>query len=130
LTVSTLTRTVAWGHIADTYQQFFNALYLIDMIHLVWGAKLGYRLLDAGSALDQATEAAINKTLKKVSQGRTVISVTHRLASVADSDIIYVLNHGRLVEQGTHHTRLQRHGLYSKLWRSQGDTTGRSVGIA
>jgi ATP-binding cassette subfamily B protein len=77
---------------------------------------------EAASALDQATEAAIHETLKKVSQGRTVISVTHRLTSIVDSDIIYVLNHGRLVEQGTHHTLLQRHGLYSKLWRSQGDT--------
>ncbi len=77
---------------------------------------------EAASALDQATEAAINKTLKKVSQGRTVISVTHRLTSITDSDIIYVLNRGRLVEQGTHHTLLQRHGLYSKLWLSQGDT--------
>ena len=77
---------------------------------------------EAASALDQATEAAIHKTLKKVSQGRTVISVTHRLTSIVDSDIIYVLNHGRLVEQGTHHTLLQHHGLYSKLWQSQGDT--------
>ncbi len=75
---------------------------------------------EAASALDQATEAAINKTLKKVSQGRTVISVTHRLASVADSDMIYVLNHGSLVEHGTHHALLQRHGLYTKLWQSQG----------
>ena len=77
---------------------------------------------EAASALDQATEAAINKTLKKVSQGRTVISVTHRLTSITDSDIIYVLNQGRLVEQGTHHTLLQRHGLYSRLWLSQGET--------
>ena len=79
---------------------------------------------EAASALDQATEAAIHKTLKKVSQGRTVISVTHRLTSVVDSDTIYVLNQGRLVEQGTHHALLQRHGLYSKLWRSQGNTQG------
>jgi ATP-binding cassette subfamily B protein len=77
---------------------------------------------EAASALDQATEAAINRTLKKVSQGRTVISVTHRLTSVTDSDMIYVLNHGCLVEQGTHHTLLQSHGLYNKLWRSQEDT--------
>jgi len=75
---------------------------------------------EAASALDQATEAAINRTLKKVSQGRTVISVTHRLASAADSDMIYVLNHGSLVEHGTHHALLQRHGLYTKLWESQG----------
>jgi len=83
---------------------------------------------EAASALDQATEAAINQTLKKVAQGRTVVTVTHRLASVADSDMIYVLDNGRLVEQGTHHTLLQRHGLYSKLWQSQGSTTGRRVG--
>src|SRR5262245_9957608 len=75
---------------------------------------------EAASALDQATEAAINMTLKKVSQGRTVISVTHRLASVADSDMIYVLNQGSLVEHGTHYALLQRRGLYSKLWESQG----------
>jgi ATP-binding cassette subfamily B protein len=77
---------------------------------------------EAASALDQATEAAINRTLNKVSQGRTVISVTHRLTSVTDSDSIYVLNQGRLVEQGTHHTLLQRNGLYNKLWRSQEGT--------
>jgi len=76
---------------------------------------------EAASALDQATEAAINRTLNKVSQGRTVISVTHRLTSITDSDIIYVLNQGRLVEQGTHHTLLQHNGLYNELWRSQED---------
>jgi ATP-binding cassette subfamily B protein len=85
---------------------------------------------EAASALDQTTEAAINKTLKKVSQGRTVISVTHRLTSVTDSDMIYVLDHGCLVEQGTHHTLRQRHGLYSSLWQSQGDTTDRNVVIS
>jgi ATP-binding cassette subfamily B protein len=77
---------------------------------------------EAASALDQGTEAAINRTLNKVSQGRTVISVTHRLTSVTNSDMIYVLNHGRLVEQGTHHTLLQHQGLYRTLWRSQEDT--------
>lgn len=84
---------------------------------------------EAASALDQATEAAINKTLKKVSQGRTVVSVTHRLTSVAHSDMIYVLNHGRLVEQGTHDALLQRHGLYSKLWQSQGSTADHHAGM-
>lgn len=82
---------------------------------------------EAASALDQATEAAINKTLKKVSHGRTVITVTHRLASVVNSDMIYVLNNGRLVEQGIHDVLLQHRGLYRKLWQSQGGTADRRV---
>ena len=75
---------------------------------------------EAASALDQATAAAIHQTLHAVSQGRTVISVTHRLASVVESDVIYVLNNGRLVEQGPHALLVQRNGLYRKLWNSQG----------
>ncbi len=74
---------------------------------------------EAASALDQVTAAAIHQTLHNVARGRTVISVTHRLASVVDHDAIYVFNHGRIVEQGTHDVLLQRNGLYRKLWQSQ-----------
>jgi ATP-binding cassette subfamily B protein len=51
---------------------------------------------EATSALDPESEAAINATLSRVAQGRTVISVTHRLASVVDADLVYVLNQGRV----------------------------------
>jgi ATP-binding cassette, subfamily B, bacterial len=77
-------------------------------------------LLDeATSALDQTTEAAISRTLMKVGKGRTVISVTHRLTSVVDMDTIYVLEKGKLSEQGSHKELLAKKGLYYNLWQDQ-----------
>ncbi|MGE3601189.1 MAG: ABC transporter ATP-binding protein, partial [Dehalococcoidia bacterium] len=78
-------------------------------------------LLDeATSALDPATEAAINKTLNTLAQGRTTIFVTHRLSSVVTADMIYVLDQGRMVEQGTHSELLAHGGVYAHLWQQQG----------
>jgi len=77
-------------------------------------------LLDeATSALDQTTERQITRTLNKVARGRTVISVTHRLTSVVNMDVVYVLEKGRLAESGTHTELLAKKGLYFKLWQDQ-----------
>jgi ATP-binding cassette, subfamily B, bacterial len=78
-------------------------------------------LLDeATSALDQTTESAINKTLKKVGQGRMVMFITHRLTSVQDMDEVIVMDNGDVVERGTHDELLTRKkGLYKKLWDDQ-----------
>jgi ATP-binding cassette subfamily B protein len=83
-------------------------------------------LLDeATSALDPRTEAAINKTLDRLAAGRTTISVTHRLTSAAQMDRIYVLDKGRLVEEGSHDELLKKDGLYARLWQEQtGGVTG------
>jgi len=71
------------------------------------------------SALDPATEAAINATLAQVAKGRTVVTVTHRLASVMHADRILVLDEGRLVEQGQHAALLAHGGVYAHLWEKQ-----------
>ena len=63
---------------------------------------------EATSALDPATEAALNATLARVARGRTVVAVTHRLQSVTGVDRIFVLDHGRLVEEGPHAELLER----------------------
>jgi ATP-binding cassette subfamily B protein len=77
-------------------------------------------LLDeATSALDPGTEAAINEMLVQLAQGRTVISVTHRLASAQGADQIFVMHDGQLHEHGTHADLLAQKGIYHELWQKQ-----------
>ncbi|MGE5390315.1 MAG: ATP-binding cassette domain-containing protein [Deltaproteobacteria bacterium] len=78
-------------------------------------------LLDeATSALDPANEAAINKTIKRLSQTRTIISVTHRLSSAKEADHIVVFDKGTVVEEGTHRELLElESSIYKNLWQSQ-----------
>ncbi|HET6260785.1 MAG TPA: ABC transporter transmembrane domain-containing protein [Chloroflexia bacterium] len=82
------------------------------------------------SALDPQTEAAVNATLHKQGQSRTVITVTHRLASVADADRIFVLERGQVVEQGTHEELLNTQYLYYRLWGQQnGFADAQRIGV-
>jgi ATP-binding cassette subfamily B protein len=77
-------------------------------------------LLDeATSALDAEAEAAVNATLLRAIPGRTVVSVTHRLALAQSMDLIIVLDGGRVTEQGSHAELLARGGLYARLWHKQ-----------
>jgi len=77
-------------------------------------------LLDeATSALDPETEQAINATINRVAQGRTLIFVTHRLASAAEADKIFVFTKGELVEQGTHRELIGANRTYAHLWKKQ-----------
>ena len=82
-------------------------------------------LLDeATSALDPASEQVVNHTIATLTPGCTVVSVTHRLASVVDYDLILVLKNGRLVENGRHDELVAQGGLYHELWtRQQGMIT-------
>jgi ATP-binding cassette subfamily B protein len=78
-------------------------------------------LLDeATSALDPATEASILKTLARVSRGRTLVTVTHRLRSVEDYDQIAVMQDGRIVEYGSHGELVKIKGAYARLRSRQG----------
>ncbi|HSP44823.1 MAG TPA: ABC transporter ATP-binding protein [Chthoniobacterales bacterium] len=70
------------------------------------------------SALDPTTEAAIMETIKDLMQGRTTLIVTHRLATIHGVDRIVVLDHGRLVEQGTGPELVAKGGVYAKLYAS------------
>lgn len=74
---------------------------------------------EATSALDPGTEIAINETLQRLARGRTVLSVTHRLASTTSCHRVFVMNQGRLAESGTHAELIASGGLFASLWRKQ-----------
>ena len=74
---------------------------------------------EATSAVDNATELAIQQSLAQISQGCTTLLIAHRLSTVKKADWIFVLNHGEIVEQGTHHALLQQDRLYANLWKLQ-----------
>ncbi|MDA7430324.1 ABC transporter ATP-binding protein/permease [Primorskyibacter aestuariivivens] len=77
-------------------------------------------LLDeATSALDTETEQEIQGALARAAEGRTVLMIAHRLSTVADADLIVVLQDGEIVERGTHSDLLARDGRYASLWRRQ-----------
>jgi ATP-binding cassette subfamily B multidrug efflux pump len=74
---------------------------------------------EATSALDSEVEAAIQDTLYRVMQGKTVIAIAHRLSTIARMDRIIVLDRGRIVEEGAHAELVARDGLYAQLWNRQ-----------
>lgn len=80
----------------------------------------GILILDeATSAVDNATELAIQRALEKIGKNRTMILIAHRLSTVKQADKIFVLQQGTIVEQGTHHQLLQADRLYANLWKLQ-----------
>ena len=74
---------------------------------------------EATSAIDNETEAAIQRSLERVSSGRTTIVIAHRLSTVRHAHRIHVMEAGRVIEAGTHEELVDRGGLYAALWRVQ-----------
>jgi ATP-binding cassette, subfamily B, bacterial len=74
---------------------------------------------EATSAVDNETEAAIQKSLQAITQNRTTIAIAHRLSTIRNADRIYVMDQGQMVEQGRHEELLMKNGIYANLWRVQ-----------
>jgi len=74
---------------------------------------------EATSALDSEVEAAIQSSLGTLMEGKTVIAIAHRLSTIARMDRLVVLDHGRIVEQGSHAELLRANGHYAALWQRQ-----------
>jgi ATP-binding cassette, subfamily B, bacterial len=74
---------------------------------------------EATSAVDNETEAAIQRSLDKITVNRTTIAIAHRLSTIRNAHCIYVMDGGKIVEAGTHDELLTLNGIYTSLWRVQ-----------
>ena len=74
---------------------------------------------EATSAVDNETEAAIQRSLARIAETRTTIVIAHRLSTIVHADRIYVMDKGQIVESGTHQQLVDREGLYAALWSVQ-----------
>ncbi|MDF0554644.1 ABC transporter ATP-binding protein [Kamptonema sp. UHCC 0994] len=83
---------------------------------------------EATSAVDNETEAAIQRSLERITKNRTTIAIAHRLSTVRNADCIYVMEQGRLVEWGRHEQLLEQNAVYAALWRVQSGLKSNIVG--
>ncbi|HET6269843.1 MAG TPA: ABC transporter ATP-binding protein, partial [Arthrobacter sp.] len=74
---------------------------------------------EATSSVDSRTEVQIRRAVRRLQQGRTSFVIAHRLSTVRDADLILVMDHGRIVEHGTHQQLMAKGGLYLKLYEDQ-----------
>jgi ATP-binding cassette subfamily B protein len=74
---------------------------------------------EATSSVDTRTEMLIQRAMTTLMRGRTSFVIAHRLSTIHDADVILVMDHGRIVEQGTHDELLARRGFYADLYESQ-----------
>ena len=74
---------------------------------------------EATSSVDNETEAALQRSLTQISEGRTTLIIAHRLSTIRNADNIYVLENGKIIESGSHETLISAGKMYKRLWDVQ-----------
>ena len=84
---------------------------------------------EATSALDSKSEKAIQEELARIAADRTTLVIAHRLSTIVDADQILVMEHGRIVERGTHRELLEKDATYAQMWRLQQQEEGEAIAV-
>ena len=92
---------------------------MVVLFHNLFKRFWGFETHNATNALDAENEMKIMKNLDEFFKGRTVVVVAHRLSTVKNADQIIVLNHGKIAEQGNHHSLIKARGAYYNLVKNQ-----------
>lgn len=93
-------------------------------------SQAGTLLMDEPTAaLDSQSEEVLRQTVESLRGKQTVLMISHKLGFSAGCDVIFVMDKGRIVEQGSHRQLLEQNGLYAGLWRSQANEAGKPVGL-
>ena len=74
---------------------------------------------EATSSVDNETEAALQRSLAQISEGRTTLIIAHRLSTIRNADNIFVLENGKVIESGTHEELVLKDSMYKRLWDVQ-----------
>jgi ATP-binding cassette subfamily B protein len=82
---------------------------------------------EATSALDNESEHLVNQSLERLAQGRTTVTIAHRLTTIQNADRILVLSDGKIMEEGSHEELLEKQGMYYQLYMSVQDKTSEDL---
>jgi ATP-binding cassette subfamily B protein/subfamily B ATP-binding cassette protein MsbA len=82
---------------------------------------------EATSALDTESERLVQQAIDQFDRKYTILVIAHRLSTIVNADMIYVLDHGRVIEEGNHHDLLDQNGRYARLWQQQSKVTKTST---
>ena len=116
-------------HLSDETEQLSAGQRQLLTIARVLLCDPAVLILDeATSSVDTRTEIEIGKAMHQLMRGRTSFVIAHRLSTIVDADLILVMEHGDIVEQGSHETLLQKGGVYAALYNSQFE--GGEAGVA